>query len=136
MKRFGILVLIGVFFVQCNKGINSCTCKSDICTEVYITLGLKIKDQYSNPVILDSFKTIKVDNQKVLDLSFSVPEIQEGYYPFISDSHLEKNKLCSEDYVFKGWIKDSLVVEKTIPVKNNCCHVEFATPQSDIIIQL
>lgn len=136
MIKNWIWICVTLFFVQCNKNTDECACKSDFCTEMYATLSVKIKDQNSNPVELDSFTTIKVANQKVLDLTTSEPIYQKGTYPLISDSYLEKNNLCSEEYTFKGWIKDSLVVEKTFPIKNNCCHVEFTTPQEDIIISL
>lgn len=136
MKRFCIIILIGLFLIQCKKEKNSCSCKSEACTEVFITLSINIKDQHSNPVVLDSFKTIKSANQLTLDLITEIPDYPKGTYSLISDRYLEKNNLCSEDYIFKGWIKDSLVIEKTFPVKNNCCHVEFTTPQKDIIISL
>lgn len=136
MKRLWAMILTGMLFIQCNKEKNACSCKNDVCTEVFVTLSVNIKDQNLQPVRLDSFQTVKVSNQNIIHLDPLISNLQKGEYAFISDAQLEKNNLCSEYYTFQGWIRDSLVVEKTIPIINNCCHVEFTSPQEDIIINL
>ena len=104
---------------------NQSECQAVACTEDFITISVIIKDENDNPVALDAFEVIVIENSQDITISsseFSFENAQQlGIYPLVNDSSLDVNQV--REIQFKGFIDNQEVIQSTYTVETDCCHI-------------
>lgn len=111
-------------------------CEGAICTTILVRVMVSITDQNQNPVALDSFKVINLENGKDITVSLTSSELEGlqefGQYPLIEDGILGFNQ--EQNIQFKGFINNQEVVSSDYTVGTDCCHVGLVS--GDIALTL
>jgi len=124
-----ICLLLVLFQISCNNTDedSKTDCTNIACTEVYVTLVITLKDQNQNPVALDSFKVINLENGSDETILLSPTELvhaQEfGRYPLIADGGIDKNQELQLQ--FKGFVNSQEVISSNYTAGTDCCHVSL-----------
>ncbi len=86
---------------------------------------VSIKDQNQNPIALDSFEVINLENGTDITVMLTSSEFEGaqefGQYPLIQDGTLEVNQ--TQQIQFKGFIDNQEVINSNYIVSADCCHV-------------
>ncbi|GAA3514418.1 hypothetical protein GCM10022393_30460 [Aquimarina addita] len=142
LRRFiVILCIFSTIFTQisCNNDDDddnvNLDCESAICTEILIRIMVSIKDQNQNPVMLDTYKVINLENGEDITISLTSSELsglQEfGQYPLIEDGILGVNQEL--DVQFVGYVDDQEVVRSNYTVSTDCCHVSLDAGNLELV---
>ncbi|WP_299103872.1 hypothetical protein [uncultured Tenacibaculum sp.] len=111
-----------LLFISCN---DNNICKDTVCTLEFRTILVSVKNQDQNPIALDSFKVINIQNNSDMTVSLSNSEFeaaqQSGKYPLVNDSSLNTNE--ERQVQFKGYIDNKEVINSTYKVSTDCCHI-------------
>ena len=132
MKRSVKLCMISVYLflwaiqTSCNSDDDSnIDCSSVPCTNNIVTIVVLIVDSNQNPVALESFEVIDMEDGSVITMSLSESELemarQYGRYPLITDGDIGRNQ--EVQLRFKGFINNQEVVNSNYFVASDCCHV-------------
>jgi hypothetical protein len=133
-KPFKIVVaaitsLVVLTQVSCNSDDESGDCQNTVCTLELRRIIITITDQNQNPVALDSFEVINMENGKDIALSLSASELAAaqllGEYPLIEDGMLSVNQ--ERRLRFKGFINNREVINSNYSVSTDCCHVSLTS---------
>ncbi len=139
MKQFSrstAIILLSIFtslvFTRCEN--NEQSCQETICTLVFVSINATIVDQNQDPVVLDSYELINLENNTSITLSYSASELtqlaQQGIYPIMDDLSIQENQQLNIQ--FKGFINDQEVVTQDYTVAKDCCHVDLVSGDLDI----
>lgn len=128
MNKLFKLIVITVSFLLATSQM-SCDedndCDETICTLEFITFSVVITDENQNPVALDSFKVINLDNGQNITIPLTPTELenasQQGQYPLVNDNSLGTNKEI--EIQFSGSINSQEVISSTYTVRTDCCHI-------------
>ncbi len=108
------------------------------CTEVYMTLSVKVKDKEGNLVALDRIKVTRLDtNTDITDrLVGSEWELHQkwGSYPIYNDFFVSRDAGKSLTINLKGYLKGKKVVDTNMLVGADSCHIFPIKGSSEIII--
>lgn len=90
-------------------------------------------------VELDSFKVIRVSDQKIiLDNSKWQPSPGVSYMPgaylVYSDAYRDETSVCGEDFVFKGYLDNQAVANGVFKIAHDCCHINLISGDTKIVI--
>lgn len=104
-----------------------------VCTEIFISVTVTVKDQANNPVKLDSSYTKVLSNDKILRPFTGNMDMYPGTYVLISDGQLNQipeNKNTNVKFIgFKGGQK---VVDEPFTVTQDGCHVDLVSGKTNI----
>lgn len=120
---------------------NECLCRTDIaCTMEYRTISINVTDTLGNPYSLDVYRTKRLNTGAVYDLqtlsdswSDSLRRAQ-GSYPVLDDSYTNSTHVCGESFEFLGYRDSLLVVSQILEIKNNCCHIELISGNTNVTV--
>ena len=124
-NKFILLLLPLILLFSCN-----CNCESDCanvaCTEQFVMIMVNIVDSYQNPVILDNYTVIDIDNN--IDLTDDLyanyqTSLDDGTYPLFDDSFQQDYQNQEIDLQFIGYIDNQEVVNEFYSMGADCCHV-------------
>lgn len=124
---FALLALFVITpFVSCNNDDDSNPdCAQVICTTEFVRILVSVTDENQNPVALDSFEVVNLENGNNITIQLSSEEfegLQEfGQYPLIEDGILGLNE--EREIQFRGFIDNQEVVSEAYTVSTDCCHV-------------
>lgn len=141
MKKFPKLLLLAFaltilspLFVSCDS--NDKSCQETVCTLEFVILNIAITDQDQNPLILDNYQLINLEDNSTITLSISGAEldsfIQNGRYPIMDDAGLENNERINIQ--FKGFLNGQEVVTENYTVASDCCHVFLVSGNTEIVL--
>jgi hypothetical protein len=126
------LTLITVPIVRCDS--NDSSCQETACTLVFVTINVTIVYQNQNPVVLDSYELINLEDNSPVSLSFSTEELaqlaQQGVYPIMDDLSLDENQQLNLQ--FRGFLGNQEVVNENYTVAKDCCHVSLISGTTEI----
>lgn len=109
---------------------NTCqnTCPAyGACTDVFISSILKIQNSDGSPYILDSFKTTRSEDSKVLDPTKQYTEpgsAANGVYPVFNDNFISLTNQCGKEFYFSGYKDGVEVVKEKYVFSHDCCHMQ------------
>lgn len=110
--------------IQCNKGKG---CEDVLCTEIFISIPLKLEYPDSQPVLLDSSKVFWVSKNHFLEqnlVSWDESRVWGGY--IIVDDGMRKELENKQEVMhFTGYLNDEIVCERDVLVGADCCHVNY-----------
>ncbi|WP_299246436.1 hypothetical protein [uncultured Aquimarina sp.] len=128
-----LLLLLTMAQISCNDNDNendddsNSDCENTVCTLEFRNIIVSVKDQNQNPVALDSFEVINIQNGTDMTISLSSSEIvsstQLGQYPLVNDNSLGVNQ--ERQIRFKGFINNQEVISSTYTVSTDCCHISL-----------
>ena len=134
------LTLLFLFIMACNghKETEQEECAMVVCTEIYVTLTVSIKNTSGDIIALDSFEVVDTNTGKNLTENYSDPEYQyykeQGLYPIFSDKYHEQYKNSEAVISFKGYVSNNKVVDQEFIVGADCCHVNLISGPSEIVL--
>jgi len=124
------LVMVGLFFaVGCKKDNKSerAKCEDSPCTDVWMTISLKLQYPDDQPVLLDSSKVFWVSKNRYLEqdpVSWNEGRIW-GAYLIVNDNMQEELMDKKEIMRFTAYLNGKIVCKRDVLVGADCCHVDY-----------
>jgi hypothetical protein len=118
----------------CSKEQKECT-GTEICTEVYVTIGFEVKDKSGTSVILDSIRTIIASTGELLPAEYDQTQGFDGYYAFVGDRSLKKISRKGTSLKVEGYQKGTLIVDEQYLIGHDCCHLIKISGKDLIIVE-
>lgn len=104
-----------------------------MCTLMFTTITLQIKDEAGRPVKLDDAYTVRVETgEKIRSTSQGMGE---GYYVVLDDSYQKKLAKTTANFKFIGIKNGKEVVNEPFTISADCCHVAKQSGKEEIIIR-
>lgn len=136
MKKNLLIILSVYVLLGCNND-DTIDCSTIGCTEQFVTITVSIKDQNQNPVSLDYFEVINMENGSDITIGLSPSGLalaqQFGQYPLVEDGGVENNQEMSVQ--FKGFINNQEVISSNYIVGADCCHVSLISGERELILE-
>ena len=129
-------VAITALFLQahsCNHHGHSECARDIICTEIFASVMVTVKDTNGNPVVLDEYYTIREKTGEKISRPGSIPE--NGMYVVVDDNFIGELKKSYEGFRFIGKKNGVEVVNEIYEVQGDCCHVNKRSGKETVIIQ-
>ena len=134
MKKLFLLFFLVVLISNCDRD-NKSDCKVVFCTEEFRFIVIQIKHSSdSSAVNLTNYKVIRISDNKDLTLSNNVITTP-GFYPLVNDGQLNILKNSITEIEFRGYIQNTLVIQKRFDVGADCCHVSLVSGEAVSYIQ-
>lgn len=134
LKKILLFSLIAIVFSACDKNpVKSTGCQSQVCTDLFASVGIKFVDANGNGLpAITNFTVLDTRTNQQLHPT-SIPEPCCGIFTVISDS--EKNQLSTTGDDLKVSATDpktNITETATVKVSGGCnCHVQkIAGPDS------
>jgi hypothetical protein len=111
----------------------------NMCTEIYKSIGLTIKDKDGKPYPLDTFVTTKLSTGEIVPISsvFNNDRIlQTGVYPVFEDGNMPLTNREGQEFEFTGSRDGKVVIRKTFTIGHDCCHIELRKGETSVVIDL
>lgn len=118
----------------CHRNTEDCA-QVQICTEVYVTIGVYVQDAVSTPVLLDSLQIkLRATNESLPDENpdFSA---SNGYYVLVGDRSLKKLNKSGSRIQAKGYKNGKIMLDENYVIGHDCCHVLKFSGKDTVIVQ-
>ena len=123
MKTAKLIVALGLMLLL----ITSCKHTPDIaCTEEYRFVTITV-----NGAQLDNFYTIRTSNGDTIRHEQEMG-LDSNVYVVLTDSYQKNIQNSVENFVFHGFIGDSLVVNEPFVIKADQCHITYVSGKTEI----
>ena len=120
-----MLIFLPLMLIKCEDN-DSENCEFALCTEEFRGIALMIKHKDDGSGFVLSRFTVKVlPENKDITLESSDLMKSEGFYFITNDNELETFKNKCLEVEFKGYVEDSLVIQKQFIIKGDCCHISL-----------
>jgi hypothetical protein len=135
MKPFNQFICL----LFCTQLLQSC-CKTETsdcppnlaCTEIFVTVGVKIQNKNNEPVILSRTTTTIEGSSKVITKSDWDKIID---YNVLDDLSIKDLKKAGSSITFKGYgDNNQLVVDEKFIIGHDCCHIVKISGKEVIIV--
>lgn len=138
------LFLVSGLLTGCakNKTNNTCgvNCYSvEICTEVYMSFSVKVKNQDGSAYKLDSCITMRMEDHQILDMPKDHSSYNDslnranGFYLVFSDAFRNLTDQCGKEFHFIGYKNNIEVVNEKYIFNHDCCHIQFVSGKHEIV---
>lgn len=134
---FSFVWVVLILFASCsndNETEQPCI-GNQICTDILVTINLTIIDEEGNPVVLDEYYTF-IDSRTRIDLDRSAQQIEDGVYPVATDNNIEEIAFEGTTVVFVGVLEGENVIENTMVIEKDCCHISLVRGETGLILEL
>lgn len=108
-----------------------------VCTEVYMSLILEVKDSQGQPVAFTEYYTTKLTTgQKISYQETNADPARRklGMYPILTDGDMDQTSLQGADFEFTGIKDGKVLVKKTFKIGHDCCHVKLLSGETMIVV--
>jgi len=130
--------------LSCSKGDKKQKgdCPPDLmCTMEYRTITVTITDSSNTPVMLDSYRTVRLSDNHIFDLQGQASAWEDslwratGAYPVITDGQQKEMSTGADGTLleFQGDKDGSTVIREQYRVRDNCCHVELISGRTNVV---
>ena len=125
MKKKLLIVVVSVCYIL---GIVGCSKKDDgiACTEEFRSVTITV-----NGGVLDEYFTIRQSTGDTISIDKDTIMGQNIYF-VLNDNFQQAIENKTEDFRFKGFINDTLVVEELFKIKADACHIEYVSGKTVI----
>lgn len=132
-----LMIFLGITQTSCDNDEDSNSdCEAVVCTAILVRVMVSVTDEDLNPVALDSFQVIDLENEKDISISLASSEfvgLQElGQYPLIEDGIIGLNE--ERNLKFIGFLDNQEVINRNYTVKTDCCHVSLVAGNKEITL--
>ncbi len=119
-----------LFFTSCATS----ECDENIaCTEVFVTIEIKLENQQGKPYGIDSYKTINKSTKESFRLG-DVNGLRFGTYRVFDDSKKDKTSNKGEIFIFEGLKDGNIVVSEEFVISKDCCHINLVSGKTKVVI--
>ena len=118
------LLISSIVFCSCHQGI--------ICTTEFRMVMLKVKNSVGNPVVLDSFYTVRQSNNQKIHSLANPPD---GFYVVLDDSHHSQLQMSEDNFRFLGWKNNQLIVDELYRIGADNCHISRNSGVDSVVVQ-
>jgi len=115
-----------------------CECSNDsrtLCTEDYRTIVMTIKDEAGVPVILDEYYVLDLSTQQKVIHTSMLTNPKAGTYLLLEDNHKSLTDLCGNDFQFVGIKQEKIIVETTLKIGQDCCHIHLMKGSTQVTVK-
>lgn len=134
MKRLFLIIVpisiaVMLIFTQCNDEED---CKDALCTDVLMTIPLKLQSADGQPVLLDSTKVFWVNENRYLEqdpITWNEARLW-GSYRIVNDEMRKELQHKEEIMHFTGYLHGTVIYECDVLVGADCCHVNYLGTES------
>jgi hypothetical protein len=129
-----------LIFISCIFSLESCkeVDKGGICSAVFASVSVTIKNGASTPLSLDSFKVMRVIDNTDMTVKFSSSEFEfmqkSGSYPITNDSYMGQLSNKNIEVVFMGSKGGKIVVNRKYSIGADQCHVKLIAGNPQVVI--
>lgn len=126
-----------IFFSSCNNDneSNEPCIGNQICTTERINITVSVVDLEGDPVILDDYYTF-IDSRTRIEPDSSIQQVTEGVYPVASDANMDLIAYEGTTVVFVGVLEGENVIENTMVIEKDCCHISLLRGETELILEL
>ncbi|MFN3529736.1 MAG: hypothetical protein ACK417_07425 [Bacteroidia bacterium] len=114
MKYLGIFLLVVLFFSGCKDNEVACTMEFR-----YVSITIV-------GASLDSFHTQRLSTGDIILLG-QESVFGDSIYPVLDDSYQQMLEGRVENFRFRGFIRDSLVVDELFVISADKCHIDYVS---------
>lgn len=108
-------------------------CTAIACTEVFVTISVKVVDATGAPVALDSYKVIDKETGEDVTPEHNIMDAQlSGEYTIATDAMLDQNQ--TREFEFMGYLGDKQVVSGEYKIEKDCCHIELVRGHLELVL--
>jgi hypothetical protein len=108
-------------------------CPEDvICTEMFAMVMVQISDINGTPARLDKVETIRKSTGEKINIE---QQPMEGQYVVLDDSYVRKLQKQKDDFIFRGYKNNEMVVEETYTISADCCHINKESGAGELTIK-
>jgi len=123
---------------SCDKTVQQ-SCESVACTEIFMSVSVKVMDRDGNPVALDSFKITRLPDNEDLTREYDDHAWnafgQYGTYPIANDA--DDSRLPRHTDItlkFQGYIDGNEVVNADYVITFDCCHISLVSGDMELVV--
>ncbi|WP_417872563.1 hypothetical protein [Xanthomarina gelatinilytica] len=132
------LSILTMFLISCKSDDDSIVdeCEGSVCPDVAIGLFVYIVDVNQEPVALDSYEVIDIENGEVL--TTPIPPALFEQYQLEGKYQLETGPLeigQKRDILFKGYIDDIEVISSNYKVGRGCCQIGLSSGDVTLVLE-
>ncbi len=132
------LSILTMFLISCKSDDDSIVdeCEGSACPDVAIGLFVYIVDVNQEPVALDSYEVIDIENGEVL--TTPIPPALFEQYQLEGKYQLETGPLeigQKRDILFKGYIDDIEVISSNYKVGRGCCQIGLSSGDVTLVLE-
>lgn len=138
MKNNPIVIII-ILSLSCIF-LSSCQEEAVVCTMEWRAYTVTIKDENGNPVILDDYYTMNKATGEIVRFQDNISYLDslqksQGIYLIISDGQKHWARYGYFEFLFNGFIGDSLVINEEYFIDADVCHIGDLKGNLEIIIK-
>ncbi|MBK6266225.1 hypothetical protein JKA74_14360 [Marivirga sp. S37H4] len=133
MKTWIFFLIPLIFLVSCKEEEEDNCAESIVCSDVFISISVNIKDSDGEAVVLDEFYTF-IDSRTKIELDRSDFQIEKGIYPVATDANEDLIDFEGTNVVFVGKMDGENVIEHPMIIGKDCCHIKLIQGEEEIII--
>ncbi len=125
MKRKLLIVVVSGSYIL---GSVACSKKDDgiACTEEFRSVTITV-----NGGVLDEYYTIRQSTGDTIRIADG-GNIGQNICIVLNDSYQQAIENKTEDFLFKGFINDTLVVDELFKIKADECHIEYVSGKMEV----
>ena len=133
MKHTLFSLVVALLLLSCNKN-ETIECPTDLaCTEVFVSIGVTIKNKSNEFVKLS--KTLTEIEGKAIEVGQNDFDPIYSTYTILNDAVLKSVKKSGSKVTFKGFdANNQLVVNKQYQIGHDCCHVIKISGKDEVIV--
>ncbi|PPL02207.1 hypothetical protein [Parapedobacter indicus] len=126
--------------LSCDKTESTRDCGSVACTEVFMSVGVKVTDTEGNPVALDRIQITRLPDNEDFTREYDDETwdifTQQGSYPIADDSDGNRLPLHTDIKLnFRGYIGSREVVNADYVVAFDCCHISLVSGNTELVVE-
>jgi hypothetical protein len=133
MKNYPLLFFVIIILsLSCNE-VKDCG-DHLICTEIYVSLTVQIKDADGEPALLDSAYSIHSASGKVYKNNEALMMLDPGTFILWTDGELDITEKDGSKIRFEGWRSGKKVISEDYLIGHDCCHIELLEGNEIVIL--
>lgn len=140
MKIIAYTLLAFMAMLSCDETELKGDCGSVACTEVFMSVGVKVTDGEGNPVALDGIRITRLPGNEDFTREYDDETwrifTQQGSYPIADD--LDARRLPRHTDIklnFRGYIGSREVANADYVVKFDCCHINLVSGNTELVVE-
>lgn len=132
MRYLTIIVTLSLIVTACDDNPR---CGAGVCTDLFASIVVTIKDQSGQKLWLDSSKTYRNDGL----LLHSTKAPNPSYYSDTTNTIINDNATSDVTYegtevTYVGWLGGEEIVSTDFVIGHDCCHIKKVSGPEEIIV--
>ncbi|EMR01850.1 hypothetical protein [Cesiribacter andamanensis] len=128
------VLLLALPGCQSDPFVQETTCPEELmCTEVFVTVGIRLTTPQGDPVVLDSYETKNLQTGQVYQFNEEYGS-QQAYYPVLTDAQLRDVRKEGSSFEFTGLQGGAVVVRERYLIGHDCCHLVLLEGKQELQI--